>query len=522
MAPKKHINWKPFTQNVLEKWATSSLPNVPSARHCTIGHPSRLRESGTHAVAFFYLVTAADPGPWYVIDSVLWDTEKNSKLCEATFIVPCRDPPSARHPFVCEWDEGLRVYVVRHYQEPVKELKKEPKAKKEPKKDAEEKGPAAPSIISYDGASDEPETWSPGTANEHYSLDHALDIKCLPPLPDDYLDDGSLYEPGEAAALEEDEEMGSQPSTSSYTSTDKQSNPLAVQTLVLGAERAKDAEQPSIGMKEEPTTCTFEADTVDVQREETPEPSMSAGNVTDQPSQMLDGISTNPDSVEDTDTDVTSLDLPESAPQDVYEEFNAADYEYSPPDTDLSEEALKELRWRVRMCEEYPEIHHYNFFGEAMAGPTFTPPEVSLFVLLQGPKSWSSDASVRASVLRRAIRFIDPILYTGPVEALSYHGCNSLIKAITGNVHRFYTIHGSWTNDDGRWAQARPILDPTDPDIYYTEPWLPINGWLNVHWRLWSRDNYRNGMREMKPMHKKNLAPVSKSPLSKCMLASEF
>ncbi|EEQ30834.1 conserved hypothetical protein [Microsporum canis CBS 113480] len=463
MAPKKHINWKPFTQKVLEKWATSSLPNVPSARHCTIGHPSRLRESGTHAVAFFYLVTAADPGPWYVIDSVLWDTEKNSKLCEATFIVPCRDPPSARHPFVCEWDEGLRVYVVRHYQEPVKELKNEPKAK-ESKKDAEEKGPAAPSIISYDGASDEPETWSPGTANEHYSLDHALDIKCLPPLPDDYLDDGSLYEPGEAAALEKDGEMGSQPSTSSVL----------------------------------------------------------ADNVTDQPSQMLDGISTNPDSVEDTDTDVTSLDLPESAPQGVYEEFNAADYEYSPPDTDLSEEALKELRWRVRMCEEYPEIHHYNFFGEAMAGPTFTPPEVSLFVLLQGPKSWSSDASVRASVLRRAIRFIDPILYTGPVEALSYHGCNSLIKAITGNVHRFYTIHGSWTNDDGRWAQARPILDPTDPDIYYTEPWLPINGWLNVHWRLWSRDNYRNGMREMKPMHKKNLAPVSKSPLSKCMLASEF
>ncbi|EFR00239.1 hypothetical protein MGYG_03242 [Nannizzia gypsea CBS 118893] len=481
MAPKKHINWQPFIQKVLEKWALESTPKLPEPRHCTLGHTSRLRESGPHAVAYFYLVTAAEPGPWYVIDSVLWDTEKKSKLREATFIVPCRDPPSARHPFVCEWDDALKVYVVRHLKEAEnikstkqqstknKVTKKNPKRspKKGSKTEVENKDSSGP-MNSYDGASDKPAGNSDHNANgQQHSVGDVFSTRSLAPLNEASLDNRNLSDSGEAVALD-----------------------------------GKESSSCSL----EPGACS----------EYTPEPNQPIENTINESSE------------EPNDTDSNNIDAPtskfsESFQEEVVEGYNAADYECYRQDTELSGDALDEIYRRDQAQDGHLPIHHYNFFGNAMTGRSSTPPEVSLLVLLLGPKGWSHEGCCRASLMYRAIKHIDPVLYTGPLEVLSYARTSDLLKGIAGYVHKFYTGHGTWVQEKGKAGQRRPILDPTNSDMYYSEPWLPFNGLLNPHWRAWSRKDFKGGMCEIGPVRNRvRVRPIPKSPLSQCVLASEL
>ncbi|DAA72949.1 TPA_exp: Uncharacterized protein A8136_4874 [Trichophyton benhamiae CBS 112371] len=474
MAHENHIDWRPFTKKVLEKWAFASGPELPEPRHCTISSPSRLRESGPYAVAYFYLVTEAEPGPWYVIESTLWDTEKNFKLREATFIVPCRDPPSASHPFVCEWDDGLHVYIVRHLkgakkltvvkEAAKKNSKKKPRKspKKKPQKVIEDDYPSA--MESYDGTSDEPEGSSRHTANGQQDsigddLGSAVDEK-----PSDYENMADLNE-------------------------------------------------------EESSTSSPESDICD-EDEDTPASSQSLDNIGDNSSEKP--IETDDIDTDDIDTEVPSFKSSESDEEEGIQWYNAADYECYRQDTELSEEALDEIYTRDQAQDEKSAVHHYNFFGDAMPARNSTPPEVSLFVLLKGPKCWPHESSCVASLMHRAIKYIDPVLYTGPLEVLSYAHTPSLLKGITGHVHKFYTSHGTWVHDKAKRGKKRPILDPADSDSYYAEPWLPFNGLLNPHWRSWSRNDFKKGMGERAPPKMIRIRPTPKSPLSQCVLASEI
>ncbi|EGE02316.1 hypothetical protein TEQG_01354 [Trichophyton equinum CBS 127.97] len=477
MAHENHIDWQPFTQKVLEKWALASGPELPEPRHCTISAPSRLRESGPYAVAYFYLVTAAEPGPWYVLESALWDTEKNFKLREATFIVPCRDPPSASHPFVCEWDDGLHVYIVRHLKGAknltvVKEAAKKnskKKPRKSPKKKPQKMEDDYPSAMeSYDGTSDEPEGSSRRTANRQQdSIGDVLDSKPL--APPHY---GTLAD-----------------------------------------EKPSDSEKLAALHEEESSSSSLESDICD---EDTPASSQPDDNIGDNSSdKSIDS--------DDIDTDVPSFfKSSESDEEEDIQGYNAADYECYRQDTELSEEALDEIYARDQAQDEKTAVHHYNFFGDAMPARSSTPPEVSLFVLLQGPKGWSHEGCCIASLMRRAIKYIDPVLYTGPMEVLSYAHASDILKGITGYVHKFYTGHGSWVHDKAKRGKKKPVLDPTNSDSYYTEPWLPFNGLLNPHWRSWSRKDFKSGMCEGVVPKRIRIRPMPKSPLSQCMLASEI
>ncbi|EZF23599.1 hypothetical protein H112_03744 [Trichophyton rubrum D6] len=487
MAHENHIDWRPLTQKVLEKWALASGPELPEPRHCTISSPSRLRESGPYAVAYFYLVTAAEPGPWYVIESALWDTEKNFKLREATFIVPCRDPPSASHPFVCEWDNGLHVYIVRHLKGAknltvVKEATKKnskKKPRKSPKKKPQKMEDDYPSgMESYDGTSDEPEGSSRHTTNgQQDSIGDVLDTQ-----PRASPHDGSPAD-----------------------------------------EKPSDSEKMAASNEEESSSSSPESDACD---EDTPASSQSHDNIGNSSSEKP--MDTDDFDTDDFDTDEIDTEVPsffkysESDEEEDIQGYNAADYECCRQDTELSEEALDEIYSRDQAQDEKTAVHHYNFFGDAMPARNSTPPEVSLFVLMQGPKCWSHEGSCVASLMNRAIKYIDPVLYTGPLEALSYAHAPDILKGITGHVHKLYTGHGTWVHDKVKRGKKRPVLDSTDSDSYYVEPWLPFNGLLNPHWRCWSRKDFKNGMCERGVPKRIRIRPTPMSPLSQCVLASEI
>ncbi|KAK2877288.1 hypothetical protein FQN49_001266 [Arthroderma sp. PD_2] len=532
MPPKRCINWNPLIKRNLEIRAKgASQTPLPSARHCTVAYPARLRESGTYAAAYFYLVTPTDPGPWYVVDSVLWDTVKKSKLYEAAFMLPHRDPPTS-HKFHAEWNEGLGVFVVRP----------------EEKKSAKEK-PSCPRrmalMMSYDGSSDEPEEpWGPTTADEAHSVGDEFDIRCLPPLPDNYLEDASQYEPGESSASEK-ETLADTASpcsldlldmSSLYTALDKQSDPPAIQTLLLESAPDNETEtntaEPdnptSISVEGDVLAWTAEVDTVDAQAlPECPDASQPTDRAADEASQEPVDMPIVTDEYEDPateDADLVFLESTQDATQDE-DDGTDDDYDSGPSDKEISEEAQREIDYREYISEVCPQIHHFNYFGEAIVYPSSTPPEISLFALMCGPKTWVDEVSPRATIIRRAIKFIDPVLYTGPRRDLNLHSGLSLIKAITGHVHQFYTEHGAWIHDETKWVQEQPIVDPTDSDAYYSEPWLPINGWLKVHWRIPMRFEYLTGLGNSticKPQRKVRAACASKSPLSQCMLASEY
>ncbi|KAF3483111.1 uncharacterized protein GIQ15_02435 [Arthroderma uncinatum] len=539
MPPKKYLNWQPFALGILETRALDTLQDLPPARHCTVGHPARLRESGVHAAAFFYLVTAADPGPWYVIDGVLWDTDSNSKLYEGTFIVPYRDPPSRRHRFCAEWNEGLGVFIVRN--EVTGKENKPPRSR------------GAASMISYDGSSDGlEEAWGSRTVDEAHLVGDTLDTKCLPPLPGDYLEDASQCESEGASSSSSGNgdvlaDSGSghsldpvDMSTTLYTAIDKQSNPLTIQTLLLGQAPASEIEaipaepndQTSIALQKDLHALTDEVDTIDVQHfPESHDANTPAGHAIDELSHDLDDTTAITHQLEDPATEAADTSFPEFVDQQSTQEEDdeagagagADDWETNsnPSDREISDIAHDELRWRDYLTEYYPQIHHFNFFGDAIVYRSCTPPEVSLFALMCGPKPWHYDVSSRAVAVRQALKFVDPVLYTGSLRDISSYSGHRLIKAITGNVHQFYTEHGCWVHDIVKWAQERPILDPTDSESYYSETWLPVNGWLKVHWRVPSRYEYLAGAGTSKPERKVRLARMPKSPLSKSMSASE-
>ncbi|EGD88825.2 uncharacterized protein TERG_05074 [Trichophyton rubrum CBS 118892] len=394
MAHENHIDWRPLTQKVLEKWALASGPELPEPRHCTISSPSRLRESGPYAVAYFYLVTAAEPGPWYVIESALWDTEKNFKLREATFIVPCRDPPSASHPFVCEWDNGLHVYIVRHLKGAknltvVKEATKKnskKKPRKSPKKKPQKMEDDYPSgMESYDGTSDEPEGSSRHTTNgQQDSIGDVLDTQ-----PRASPHDGSPAD-----------------------------------------EKPSDSEKMAASNEEESSSSSPESDACD---EDTPASSQSHDNIGNSSSEKP--MDTDDFDTDDFDTDEIDTEVPsffkysESDEEEDIQGYNAADYECCRQDTELSEEALDEIYSRDQAQDE------------------------------------------KTAVKR---------------------------------------------------GKKRPVLDSTDSDSYYVEPWLPFNGLLNPHWRCWSRKDFKNGMCERGVPKRIRIRPTPMSPLSQCVLASEI
>lgn len=96
-------------------------------------------------------------------------------------------------------------------------------------------------------------------------------------------------------------------------------------------------------------------------------------------------------------------------------------------------------------------IHHWNWFGWPVYGPTTTPPAVSLAFMQAEPKVPQGRDRLRVvSIMNRAIHQIDPVILRvnrGNEEVLQMHG-SALIEACNDDTYNHYSLHGNWVNDD--------------------------------------------------------------------------
>ncbi|EER38304.1 conserved hypothetical protein [Histoplasma capsulatum H143] len=144
----------------------------------------------------------------------------------------------------------------------------------------------------------------------------------------------------------------------------------------------------------------------------------------------------------------------------------------------VDSKAKREMTRQIDLVKNCPNIHHFNWLGNAVMERSYTSPEVSLFVIVSPPKPLFSERLMRQAVtLWQAMKFVDPILYRGDWKDLKFSG-RELLKAITGQTFQFYTPAGTWQHDTPHPDIQQPIVDPSNPQFYASEKGLPLNGWL--------------------------------------------
>ncbi|KAL2373977.1 hypothetical protein RJ035_007520 [Blastomyces gilchristii] len=189
----------------------------------------------------------------------------------------------------------------------------------------------------------------------------------------------------------------------------------------------------------------------------------------------------------------------------------------------VSSEAAKEMARQIDLIRNYPNIHHFNWLGDAMMERSYTSPEISLFVIVSPPKPLYSEHLMRQAVtLWQAMKFVDPILYRGRWEDLTFSG-HRLFKAVTGQAFQLYTPVGTWQHDAPDPDFQEPIVDSSDLHSYASETGIPLNGWLSVHFAF-TRDEYldqANKHSEPKSKERLERRPFRRSPLQQCMVADD-
>ncbi|KAL1987072.1 hypothetical protein VTN96DRAFT_4946 [Rasamsonia emersonii] len=128
--------------------------------------------------------------------------------------------------------------------------------------------------------------------------------------------------------------------------------------------------------------------------------------------------------------------------------------------------------------EEQDPIHHFNWHGHAVREYSGTPAAHSLLYILSRPKTPAPrDENRIQSILNRATKFVDPVIYEGDFAELQRSG-QDLVNAVTGQVYKFYSPHGCWHNDR-RDREEGTIQDNGVMNIYKCPEWLVANGFYD-------------------------------------------
>jgi hypothetical protein len=108
---------------------------------------------------------------------------------------------------------------------------------------------------------------------------------------------------------------------------------------------------------------------------------------------------------------------------------------------------------RQWLTKEDRNIHHYNWFGTAVYGPSSTPPEISLAIIMSKPKVTNSDLNLRIhTVLHQAYLYLDPVLidFNTPDSSafiIQLQRRYNLDDTMKGHVVKYYTPHGLWMSE---------------------------------------------------------------------------
>ncbi|EEH40300.2 hypothetical protein PAAG_02355 [Paracoccidioides lutzii Pb01] len=186
-------------------------------------------------------------------------------------------------------------------------------------------------------------------------------------------------------------------------------------------------------------------------------------------------------------------------------------------------EAKNEEYWQICQTHDYPNIHHFNWFGERVMERSHTSPEVSLFIILSTPKAcFAKHTGRQAVILHQAMKFVDPVLYSGNWDDLKLTGEN-LMKAITGRTFRFYTDMGTWLNDELDADMQTAVIDESSPCLYASKPWLPLNGWVETQYAYtrWEYGTEANRLADAVPSRRHGRQQCRSSPLRQCTMAGD-
>ncbi|KAJ9291700.1 hypothetical protein DTO021C3_601 [Paecilomyces variotii] len=141
-------------------------------------------------------------------------------------------------------------------------------------------------------------------------------------------------------------------------------------------------------------------------------------------------------------------------------------------------------------------IHHFNWFGEAVYEYSDTPPAVSLWYIVSEPKvSRLYDEMRVQAILTRALKFIDPVIYYGRDWRDMRRRGQDFIRAVTGNVFKCYTLHGMWREDQNHFDEGTRI-DEGIMESYGTEEYVIANG-FTVHSAVMNRAERANAQKSL-------------------------
>lgn len=163
---------------------------------------------------------------------------------------------------------------------------------------------------------------------------------------------------------------------------------------------------------------------------------------------------------------------------------------------DTSNQFIDEYEYRELIGREDPAIHHWNWFGWPVYGPTATPPAVSLAFMQAKPKVPRGRDRLRVvSIINRAIHQIDPVILRvngGNEAVLQMHG-SALVEACKDDTYNHYSLHGNWMNDEFEMRQiivpdivGRPAVRSTSDGnfaigngIFENGPLISRNEWVD-------------------------------------------
>lgn len=117
-----------------------------------------------------------------------------------------------------------------------------------------------------------------------------------------------------------------------------------------------------------------------------------------------------------------------------------------------------------------PFVHHYNWLNQGIYAPSTTKPATSLAIIMSTPKhnaKFDEDALCHRKqlLIKRAFRWVDPVVYTGDHEDLKLRG-SALENAAIGCTFKFYSQHGNWDPSEVREDDDLPEIDSLDADEY--------------------------------------------------------
>ncbi|KAK2766841.1 hypothetical protein FQN54_006155 [Arachnomyces sp. PD_36] len=499
--------WSSLFLSTLERRATFSYQYLPPGHSCAVDYPTKVKPNGAQSHIYSHIHTSADQGPLYAVDVAIVGCYGEGRFLEATFVVPSLEPLAPLHDYDVEYDTFLEVYVVslvpREAPEgPIPSVKAPASTMEQADADDWFHAEYMDFEEYYD---DDWESYDAQICGGLFPVENfpvmSQNVNPEPAPTIDNLDspDREIFN----SSSEEETKSNAQ-----ITSREDKLAELLRPDNFDWAEEVDEEivtyrtqEQPLRNQEPDPLKQESFNWAEDVEEEEARPGTMDhrsgdegaendrgspyAPFIVDSSQCSSNGTSSQPPpgSCEAQETDSLSSDT------EGIHEAEAEMSEHSQDEQEAKERAEQESKRsaeavrQVFQFRKYPHIHHFNWLGYGVFGPSETPPEVSLMVLMSDSKVWRNvNAAFReVTVLRNAFIYVDPVLYTGDPAALGLRG-SELSRVVTGFTSKFYSPYGTWDDDSYDGDEERPIADPIDnPEavaMHIDKPWVPINGWF--------------------------------------------